>query len=137
MYCWVMFEFLKNSRFIHYIQLENRGLFRQKIKVFFLKKIKVFFFANRPLQGFNPSTRVYWKIRELHQMLHLPRKVTLELHQILRLPYKRSYSLTNRFSNECNLLRISSQTNLNSCESVLKRIFSYESNLFPEHRLLI
>ena len=54
---------MKNSRFIHYIQLENRGLFLQKIKVFFLKKIEVFFFANRPLQGFNPSTRVYWKIR--------------------------------------------------------------------------
>ena len=63
-----MFEFLKNSRFIHYIQLKNRGLFRQKIKVFFLKKIKVFFFANRPLQGFNPSTRVYWKIRATLQV---------------------------------------------------------------------
>ena len=57
-----------------------------------------------------------------HQMLHLPQKVTLELHQILRLPYTRSCSLTNRFSNEAILLRISSQTNLISYESLLKRI---------------
>ena len=28
-----------------------------------MKKIEVFFFANRPLQGFNPLTKVYWKIR--------------------------------------------------------------------------
>ena len=46
-----MFEFLKNSRFIHYIQLKNRGLFRQKIKVFFLKKIKVFFLPIDPYKG--------------------------------------------------------------------------------------
>ena len=28
-----------------------------------MKKIEVFFFANRPLQRFNPLTKVYWKIR--------------------------------------------------------------------------
>ena len=29
-----------------------------------MKKIEVFFFANRPLQRFNPLTKVYWKIRD-------------------------------------------------------------------------
>ena len=56
-----MFEFEK-FKIYHYIAWKNRGLFFQKIEVF-LKKIEVFFFANRPLQGFNPSTKVYWKIR--------------------------------------------------------------------------
>ena len=57
-----MFEFEK-IRIYHYMAWKNRGLFLQKIEVFFLKKIEVFFFANRPLQGFNPLTKVYWKIR--------------------------------------------------------------------------
>ena len=79
-----MFEFEK-IKIYHYMAWKNRGLFLQKIEVFFLKKIEVFFLANRPLQGFNPLTKVYWKIR-------------------------------------ANLLRISSQTNLISYESLLKRI---------------
>ena len=58
-----MFEFEK-IKIYHYMAWKNRGLFLQKIEVFFLKKIEVFFFANRPLQGFNPLTKVYWKIRE-------------------------------------------------------------------------
>ena len=56
-----MFEFEK-IKIYHYMAWKNRGLFLQKIEVFFLKKIEVFFFANRPLQGFNPLTKVYWKI---------------------------------------------------------------------------
>ena len=59
-----MFEFEK-IKIYHYMAWKNRGLFLQKIEVFFLKKIEVFFFANRPLQGFNPLTKVYWKIRAL------------------------------------------------------------------------
>ena len=98
-----MFEFEK-IKIYHYMAWKNRGLFLQKIEVFFLKKIEVFFFANRPLQGFNPLTKVYWKIRvcienynisrsgylpRFHQIiLRLPQKVTLQDHQRLRLPRK-------------------------------------------------
>ena len=57
-----MIDFEK-IKIYHYMAWKNRGLFLQKIKVFFLKKIEVFFFANRPLQRFNPLTKVYWKIR--------------------------------------------------------------------------
>ena len=58
-----MIDFEK-IKIYHYMAWKNRGLFLQKIKVFFLKKIEVFFFANRPLQRFNPLTKVYWKIRD-------------------------------------------------------------------------
>ena len=61
-----MFEFEK-IKIYHYMAWKNRGLFLQKIEVFFLKKLEVFFFANRPLQGFNPLTKVYWKIRGDHK----------------------------------------------------------------------
>ncbi len=61
-----MFEF-EQIKIYHYMAWKNRGLFFQKIEVFFLKQIEVFFFANRPLQGFNPLTKVYWKIRELRK----------------------------------------------------------------------
>ena len=57
-----MIDFEK-IKIYHYMAWKNRGLFLQKIKVFFLKKIEVFFFANRPLQRFNPLTKVYWKIK--------------------------------------------------------------------------
>ena len=55
---------------------------------------------------------------ERHQIMHLPRKVTLERHKIVI----RIQSLPNLFSNESNLFRISSQTNLISYASLLKRI---------------
>ena len=77
-----------------------------------------------------------WLILVTYETLFTTRGTTdgiLQHHQRPRLPYKRSYSLTNRFSNASNLLRISSQTNLIAYESLLKQIltnlFSNESNL--------
>ena len=55
-----------------------------------------------------------------HQIMHLPRKVTLERHQIVHLP--RKVTLERHQIDESNLLRISCQTNLIFYESLLKRI---------------
>ena len=53
---------LKKSRFI-IIWLKKIEVFFQKNRGLFLEKNRGLFFVNRPLQGFNPLTRVYWKIR--------------------------------------------------------------------------
>ena len=110
-----------------------------------MKKIEVFFFANRPLQGFNPLTKVYWKIRA--NLLRIYSQTNLLSDEsILRRIYSlttydtnllRIDSQTNLFSDESNLIRIYSQTNLLSAESILRRSYSLTNLISYESILLL
>ena len=72
------------------------GYFSNSPRAFCIEKYNV----SRPIlhSNIHQMLRLPWKVTlELHQVLHLPQKVALELHQILRLPRKMSPMLDPRY----------------------------------------
>ena len=128
----------------------NRGYFSRPPRAFCIEKYNIS--RSGYHSKFHRILRLPRKVTlQLHQILRLPRKMTLMINPrhtcapatkshttllysslvfatiLLRISTLlfssiRYYSLTNLFSNESNLLRISSPTNLISYESLLKRI---------------
>ena len=65
----------------------NRGYFSRSGRTVCIEKYNIS--RSGYLSKFHQVLRLPRKVTlELHQVLHLPRKVTLELHQVLRLPRK-------------------------------------------------